>query len=221
MNGNDAIDMIMDRLNRTDSALRSTILREMNLLMHSKLEMGPSPPWFLLADDPTTMVTVAGQEWVTLPTGFLRFDDDAEIGGIFIYDSEITGPDRWQELPRSSYNKMQNYYYAEDSGSVPAVYDLVDDKAYFRPVPDDVYQLRIWGYFADTDCTDGATANQWLTKAPDVLIAETAHQVARVHLRNPELAQSMEPDRQAARDRVYRAHIAFIESMKSREMGDD
>jgi len=221
MDGNTALDIIMQRLTRTSTDLRAAALLEMNLLMHSKLEMGPSPPWFLLQDDPTAMVTVANQEHVALPPGFLRFDDDNEVGGLFIYDATITGPDKWRELPRSSYNKMQGYFYGEDSGSVPQVYDLLMNRAYLRPVPDAVYQLRVMAYFADNDCVDGTSTNLWLTNAPDVLIAETAGHLARTYLRNPELAQSIEPDRQAARDRVYRAHVAFIESMKSREMGDD
>lgn len=221
MDGNTALDIVMDRLARTSTDLRARALREMNLLMHTKLEMGPSPPWFLLQDDQSTMVTVANVEYVALPTGFLRFDDDNEVGGLAIYDSTITGPDKWRWLPRSGYNKMQNYYYGEDSGSTPVVYDLAMNRAYLRPVPDAVYQLRIMAYFADTDCTDSAAANLWLTNAADVLIAETAGHMARVHLRNPELATSIDADRQAARDRVYRAHVAFIESMKSREMGDD
>ncbi|MBM3272838.1 hypothetical protein FJY94_06270 [Candidatus Kaiserbacteria bacterium] len=221
MNGNTALDIIMDRLARTSTDMRASALREMNLLMHTKLEKGPSPPWFLLQDKQASMVTVNGQEYVALPSGFIRFDDDNEVGGLFLYDSAITGPDKWKALTRSGYNKMQNYYYGEDSGSVPEAYDLVMERVYLRPVPDAVYQLRILAYFADVDCVDAASTNLWLTHADDVLVAETAGHMARVHLRNPELAQSIEADRQAARDRVYRAHVAFIESMKSREMGDD
>jgi len=124
-------------------------------------------------------------------------------------------------LDRSGFNKMQDFYGDEDATGVPGVYDIVVDTAYLRPIPDGVYQLKVWGYFADSDVADAATTNLWLTHAADLLIATTAELLARVYLRNAELAVAMQEDIKRATIRLATANTAFMESMKMRAMGDD
>ena len=221
MNGNTALDLVMARLVRSsDTSLRATARAEMNNLMHTALEMGPMPMWFLLDQD-TSVSTAVGTETVAMPAGFLRFDDNLEVGGVFLYDTDITGPDKWVRLDRSGFNKMQDFYGDEDATGVPGVYDIVVDTAYLRPIPDGVYQLNVWGYFADSDVADAATTNLWLTHAADLLIATTAELLARVYLRNAELAVAMQEDIKRATIRLATANTAFMESMKMRAMGDD
>lgn len=219
MNGNTAIDLVLSRLVRSGSSLRASVLAEMNLLIHTRLEVGDFTPWFLFEDD-TSLVTTANDEKVVLPAGFLRFDDDGNVGGMFYKDTNITTPDMWVPMTRGDYNKLQRDFSSYEAGGPPVAYDVLNGYLYLRPIPDGVYELRCMGYFADDDVADAATTTKWLTHAADWVVAEVAQFVANTYLRNYDLAQSLERARMEARGRVYTAHIAQIESMKSRAMGD-
>jgi len=216
MNGNTALDLVMQRLVRSDTTLRSNLLREMNNLIHNRLEQGSFVPWFLLQDD-TSATLVPDTETVTLPTGFLRFDDDAEVGGVWVQDTSLTTPDQWVQLTRQSYNAMK-VKFASYEPATPTRFDILTTKLYFRPIPDVALSLRIMAYFADDDVADAAETTLWLTNAADLIIAETALVGASLYTRDANLIPVLAEERKVCLDRLERMHIARQEALQNRKM---
>lgn len=216
MNGNTALDLVMERLVRTDASLRTSLLREMNNLIHNRLEQGLFIPWFLLQDD-TSAELVPDQETVNLPAGFLRFDDDAEIGGVWVQDTTITTPDQWLPLTRQSYNAMK-VKFSTYAPATPSRYDVLTSKLYFRPIPDVALSIRIMAYFADSDVEDAATTTLWLTNAADLIIAETALVGASIYTRDANLVPILAEERKVCLNRLEVMHIARQEALQNRKM---
>lgn len=219
MNGNTLLDIVMLRLVRTDTVLRAALLAELNNLIHTRLEAGIFIPWFLQQDNQTVSTGIS-QEYVVLPTGFLRFDDDMEKGGVWYQDTTLTTPDQWVELTRSQYNRMKGLY-ADSVAAVPELYDLMQGRIYLRPFPDAVYPLRILGMFADADIVDAATPTLWTQNASDLLISELTLVGATLYTRDSDLVEIAIAERNASMTRLRGAHTAIIESMQERTMGDD
>lgn len=216
MNGNTALDIVMERLVRSDAALRVSLLREMNNLIHNRLEQGTFIPWFLLQDN-TSAVLVPDAETVVMPTGFLRFDDDGEVGGVWVEDTALTTPDQWVQLTRQSYNAMK-VRFASYETATPTHFDSLTTKLYFRPIPDVALSLRIMAYFADDDVADAATTTLWLTNAADLVIAETALVGASIYTRDANLVPILAEERKLCLNRLQTMHIAFQEALQNRVM---
>ena len=219
MTGAQALDMVMLRLVRSDSTTRAGLLLEMNQLIHTRLESGAFIPWFLYRED-TSASTVANTETVAFPTGFIRFDDDMEIGGISYLDSTITTPDQYVPLVRIPGNKLKGLY-ADQIVSTPEAFDLSFAGIQFRPIPDASYALKIGAMFHDADVADDNNATLWLTHAQDLVIAETTLIGATLYTRDKDLVEIAMAERNASMARLRAAHTAFIESMQERMMGDD
>jgi predicted nuclease of predicted toxin-antitoxin system len=216
VNGNTALDIVMERLVRTDAALRVSLLREMNNLIHNRLEQGMFVPWFLLQNNESLALT-PDVETVVLPTGFLRFDDDAEVGGVWVEDTTITTPDQWVQLTRQSYNAMKVKFATYDPAT-PTRYDVLTAKLYFRPIPDVALNLRVMAYFADADVADAASTTLWLTYAADLIIAETALVGASIYTRDANLVPILAEERKLCLQRLETMHIARQEALQSRVM---
>lgn len=214
MTGQDVIDLLQYRLgNRTD--LATVALLEMKLAQ-TKLEGMPTKPWFLETDYTTAFATTANQEYVTLPTGFLLEKDE---GGLYYQDTSISTPDQWVEIEKDGYSAMKDYYKDAVAGK-PVKYDLVGLKLYLRPIPDAVYPLRLVGFFGDAIITVGA-ANQWLTHAPDTIIATAGEVLASRHLQDMELAARFAEDFKIAYARMVREHETHLHANRSYQAGDD
>jgi len=92
---------------------------------------------------------------------------------------------------------------------------------YFRPIPEEVTNLRLLFYQADDDITEGGSANLWLTYAPDVILNEVGAIMATHYVNMPEVAQRFEGAAQAAKLRLLTETIQRREAGMMRQMGDD
>lgn len=190
MNGNAALDLVLQRIGRWgEAALRATALAEMQLVQQ-EYEQGPNLPWFLVQ---TKTASVAeGASDVTFPAGFMRFDDD---DGLVYFDVETT-----RYFP--DIVLLQHL-----RGQAPTSVDLPravapGDKLYLFPGSSTALTLHIVACYADALPVDAASTNLWLTHASYVLIAKTAFRMAQAHLQDFELASSLAQQVQEAEQRL-------------------
>ena len=219
MTGGQILDIVMLRLVRSDSALRAGLLLELNMLIHGRLEAGQLLPWFLYLED-TSASTVANTETVAFPTGFIRFDDGMEKGGLFYNDTSITLPDPWVPLTRGQGNDIKALY-ADNTYAAPEMYDLQVGQFLLRPIPDAIYPLKVAGMFASANVTDDGNTTLWTIHAADLLVAELTLVGATLYTRDADLVEIAMAERNVCMTRLRTAHTAFMESMQERSMGDD
>jgi hypothetical protein len=165
-----AVSLIATRLgNRTD--LDSRIVAEMQYVQEM-LENREYLPVFLLSDI-TSLATVADQDYVSLPSDFLR---EYEEGNLWYYDSTVSaGVSPWKEMSKRPVQDVkEGYSLTTDS---PEVYALLSDKIIVGPVPNAAYTLKFY-YYARDAVLSSNIENQWLKYAPDLMIALTGLQVA-------------------------------------------
>lgn len=196
MNGNAAIDLIMSRLgNRTDVALRATILNEMALMQESILEQLDFKPWFLLSEDSTAPTTV-GEPRLPVPGNFLEEAEDTALW------YSLSGTPAY--MIRGDWDTLSQGFNDGEGNGPPEYYSLTGMYFHLFPAPDAVYTMHLRYYARDVAPLDAASTNLWLTYSPKLLIASTAQLVAMVHLQNPDLAQGMEGEVSAARQLLWK-----------------
>ena len=214
MTGQEVVDLLQYRLgNRSD--LATVALLEMKLAQ-TKLEGMPTKPWFLEQSYTTALATVANQEYIDLPATFLMEKDE---GGLWYKDTAITTPDQWVEISKDGYAVMKAYYKDEVAGK-PTKYDFLGSQVFFRPIPDAAYDLRLVGMFQDAVITLGA-ANQWLTYAPDTIIAMAGEVLASRHIQDYALAKEFNKDFTIAYRRMVVDHESRLHTNRSYSMGDE
>lgn len=160
-----AIALLLDRLNRVD--LTSRAQNEI-MFAQDELENPEFTPWFLYKES-TTLVTVAQNEAVAVPTDFIAetTEDDASL---FIVNA-TTSPSGLAIVSKGVFGNLAQKYKDSTFGQ-PLEYALVGLNLKFRPIPDAVYTLQ-WGYFGTADPLTTNIENVWLKYAPDLLIART------------------------------------------------
>lgn len=218
MTPDNMVTLLKQRLaNSNDSALDSLIITVANA-EQEKLEQGPELPWFLFYDtgvDSSPLATIATNERVQLPAGFLRFADEYEAS-VFLYNTSEDDP--WVPLKRDDYSLIK----AANTGSgAPTHFDLLRDYLYFRPIPDGVYNIRVLHYQSDADIVAGTTENLWMKHAADVIMARVGLVIASTYVVMPAIAQQFEKERMIADRRLRHDTIARFESGALRQMGDD
>jgi hypothetical protein len=222
-----AIAQILKQLGnrQTDATLQQYAIDEM-VNEQNEAEHGTVLPWFLISlYDDATFVTVANQNYVSSPTGFLREldDDPADIGALWWYDTTASG-DPWTPIYKEewSINTRKN---TTGTPGKPNRYSLVGDKLYLFPTPDDAYLLRILANFADTSLSgtyggSGATTeNNWLLYAPKLLIARTGKILARNYLKDDASEKAFTTSEQEAWTTLLTHDTARREAAIMRAMG--
>lgn len=220
MDGNKAIDLIMQRLgNRKQQNLRDACLVSMELVQ-SELEQDAFHPWFLETEIVGgAFATVAGVESVAMPTNFLAVDDD--FGQLYVFNSEITTGDQWQKVVRGTWNNIVEKYAEKGPAALPEMYDFVGMAIYFRPIPDQVVPLRLFCYIRDSAPVDAAVTNLWLTHAPDLLINKTGEYMATYHTRDGVVAGEFRRDAQRAQQKLFQNHELRRHTGRVYQMGDE
>lgn len=126
-------------------------------------EMGTTLPWFLKTEQGTFTGT-ASVNYIALPTGFLRFDEECALAyynadGAYVRDLELGEYSHLNKLWASS--TLTSSYAAS----------LRNTRLYVFPTPNAAFSIKTDYYAAATELTDNVT-NEWLTYAPDILICD-------------------------------------------------
>lgn len=162
------INLVLARLGRVENNayLKAQAIMELQLIIE-RLEHGAFMPWFLLSGEDTTLMTVANQRYVDLPSGFLREYEDFPL---YRYDS--TANDSYIRLIKDEFDVLESRFGGEGA-AVPTHYALVGTQLQMFVTPDDAYPLR-WNYYrSDTQTLDGTgQTNNWTSNAADKLVGE-------------------------------------------------
>jgi hypothetical protein len=219
MNGDAALDLIMARLGgRSNATLRANALIEMQLAQDFFTQKMPFMPWFLQIDyTDAAFLTVAAQEYVALPSDFLRLDDD--WGALYYKNEERAEVDQWQAIRKSTYSLFKDKYFDGESQD-PSLFDIVGQRLYMRPIPASARELRMLYYKKDTSPTDTAATNLWLTYAPNWLIGEAGSVIAGLHVKDMEAAEFFAVLAKQAKDFLATETVARRVTGQSYAMGD-
>jgi hypothetical protein len=214
MTGQDALTLLMSRLGeRTEPALRSICLLEMNLAQDTVLEGGSLLPWFLISEEAIGLTT-AGERRVDLPDDFIRQIDEEKP----LYYRTAEGVD--VELKKGAYDELMSWYGSTAAGA-PEAYAMRGEYFLLFPAPDAEYTLVMPGYYAkQADIADNTSENPWMKWVPDLVLGLAGIQMAEKHVRlEPEVVAGFKQDVTVAYDRLNRMEVAREEAGRHRRMG--
>lgn len=213
MTRDEAVAEVAFRLGRR-TELNDDILRNM-VLQQQILEGSATLPWFLLTSM-ESLATVSGTEEVAVPDDFLR--EPEEESALWIYDASADDDEQWVEIPKAQYDEIK---IAFSGSGQPERYALVGSYFRLRPIPDDVYALRMIYYAKGTvlSSQEDDLTNVWLTNAPELLIAKTTAKLAGV-LGNANALVDAKDSETKELARIHVENTARQEANRSRTMGE-
>ena len=202
------IELLGYRLgDRTDMGPRA--LAEMPLVQGSTLEGNKWLPWFLEKD--FAGVTVAGQDYVSLPADFLTEIEESHLW-------LTTAEGKQLRLVKKDLDVLKSLCM-EAASQQPCYYARVKGKIVLGPVPDAEYPLTMQYYGQDADMSAANLETEWLKHAGDVVMAELGYVLASKHIQIPELAAAFQQDAVRAWERLYVRHCEIQETNQLRAMG--
>lgn len=210
------VDLIMKRNgNNTDTTLRNDIINEMVQVQDTILEGDPMSPWFLLTEETVAQTTV-GDERVGLPADFLL---PWEYGFLFRYD--VTLDDPYIEMQREDWDLIKE---ALNFAGTPTHYDISGEYIFMRPVPDEIFPLRMRyigrGETLAGDYGTNNIENIWLKYASDWYIGEVGAIISEQYLQAvPAKVQVFKDQAVRGRQRVRIKNVAMEEANKRRVIG--
>ncbi len=214
MLNSEVLDMMMKRLaGRTATVLRAQVLKELNTKIF-ELEQGAVLPGFLISDVESEL-TVANQEWIDVPTGFIR---EVEEGFFEIRNSEGA----WLELKKVARDK-QRKYFRKFGAAFPETYALFGNRFYFGYTPDAAYSLRFQCYLHTSEIADNnaEVTNPWLIEHFNFTVFSTLMVVASTIVQSDEMVRRFQPEFSKAAD-IYWRHIEATENTNLEQlMGDE
>lgn len=135
-----------------------------------ELENDPQfSPWFLL-DETQTLTTVANQNYVALPTDFLREYEDG-----FLYDENLN------LLTKDTYDILVERNKQDDGSldtGIPTKYAIKGARVYLFPTPTAVYNLPLAYYKRTSALKSSVSTNPWLVDGSSWLLWQTIALVA-------------------------------------------
>ena len=105
----------------------------------------------------TTLTTVAGQQWVALPTGWLEFENVTVSGN----------PD--QQLNYVNIQHLDTKYPGNSTTGLPAVYSIEGQQILFGPTPDTAYTVPVL-YYKRYDPLATTPTNWLLANHPSIYL---------------------------------------------------
>lgn len=198
--------------NRT--GLEAKMIAEMDFVQQTLCEgTGAFTPWFLETEI-ASVSTQVDEERVQLPEDFLG---EIEDQALWLYDA--TNEDApYTELHKSSYDRL---ILRHQIAGIPSEYAMAGDYFLLRPIPDDIYTIRMRYYAQDVLPSTGNIENKWLKEAPDLILAELGTIIAGEYIRNPQLAAEYAQKATIARDRLYKRHERRMHANRTYGMGED
>jgi len=209
MTGQEAVNKLKFHLNRGTNAnttFEAQLLAELNAAMR-RLEKDPELPAILLTERAYIDIEIY-EPRVVKPSDFLRENEEDDMQ---VQDTaSATTEDNYNELRKLNLDQARRRYPDEAKGR-PQVYSVSGQYFRLRPIPDKAtYRLWMTYYASDVDITLAAT-NNWLTKYPDLVIAEAGVPLAYT-LRNQGAVQHFTTMRQEQRQRLVYHEVATFEA---------
>lgn len=210
MTGQQALNMIMARLNRTHPTLRANALLEMIQYQQITLEKGEVLPEFLIRYD-QTIALIAGNRQFAMPTGFLRELDEDET--LWILD------DQGAYHPMTKVGWDDAEFTRDATGDFPLKYVSRGGFGYTLPAPTVNRTLKMDCYVADDAPTDTSATNLWLTHASDILVGGAGAIVNALYVKDLEAAGFFAAMESRGRQRLLNDATAAQEAGRARRMG--
>lgn len=210
MTGAQALTMLMARLNRTNTTLRANALLEMILYQNTVLEKGTVLPDFLYTFD-TTIALAADNRRFTLPSDFLREDDEDETLWILDDDSE------YQPMTKVGFDDTE--FERTETGDLPLKYAIRGLYGYTFPIPTEARTLKINYYAAGAVIADDSVETVWLKYASDLIIGGAGTIVNALYVRDNEAAVAFAAMEARGLKRLLDEQTARAEAGRSRRMG--
>lgn len=170
----------------------------------NEAEQSPFLPWFLEKESTGLALTI-GQDYVTLPTDFLRELDE---GVVLITDEEGV---EHSLVKTPSLKKLLSETTTEE---IPQGYYLSSDRIYVAPRPTEyAYPLRFFYYGKSTTIADNSSeVTHWGKYAQNAIVYGTAADFAAAPMRNDALARQLEKMEKQALDALWRDTEARLHS---------
>ena len=208
MNLGQAITIIKGRLTQLSNTQLDTYITAELQLQQEELE-NIMQPWFLLTELGTTNC-VAEEERLKLDASFLQEFEEGALWRVLDSGAVVA-------LEKGQYDTLTRKY---TTTGAPEAYALVGGYFRLRPVPDQVYTLKVLHYSRDVMVSDAADTNQWLTEAPAVLIAKTGAVVA-AYVKDYDAIAIFEKQYVEAVTALKRKSEARLHVNMDYELGDD
>lgn len=210
MTGAQTLDLIMARMNRTNTTLRAKVLLEMIQFQKLTLEKGAELPDFLIVHDASITLT-AGNRQFTLPADFLRELDEDET--LWIVDDV----GEYQPMLKCGFDDPQ--FTRSDTGSLPLKYVIQGLYGYTLPQPTVNRTLKMDYYGTGGTITDDANETVWLKHASDLIIGGAGTIVNALYVKDPDAATFFAGLTAQATTRLLTEQTAREEAGRSRRMG--
>ncbi len=171
MNRGDAVARVRAGLSfRTSSTTLNAEIVEALQKSQRLREMGKTLPWFLKVEDDSLSFTLNDPS-IDLPVDFIREIADENLW----WDGDDSNDRR--ELQKIDFAQGRRLYI-EPTNLTPVAYALRKDSLYLFPTPDFSGTLT-WSYYGrDAILDDDADENEWLSHAPDLMVADAGVIVA-------------------------------------------
>lgn len=170
MNTDQAIAIVQEKLGfRSD--LPQQILAKFNEAILLRETGRTLPPFLILEDEELTLV--AGQNWIDLPTGFIRMvdDDNPRI--------TMSNPSGVSYLKQGAWDDILRARAGQSEGNV-SMFAIRKNKIWFSLTPTE-NATAYWSYYThDTPLTTTSDeTNLWLTNCPYLIIGKAGHSMGQ------------------------------------------
>lgn len=163
MTRDEARAQIQRALGYNTSTSLLTDIEETLRFVQNELEHEPELPYFL-KEETLAMVSIASNERLATPDGFLRIWDE---DGLYIQEPD-SDPVTWSPLDKDEPRYLRVNTQEQGEG-MPEAYAWDGTSFILFPTPDLVYTFRMIYYKADAVLSSNIT-NKWLTHLPYLMI---------------------------------------------------
>lgn len=144
-----------------------THLKNSQVVMEGEVTL----PWFLI-EEMSEIDTEIGEERVPIPANFLRETEDSALW-VFLPTAVETA--QWVPLFKDASDYIRNKF--QSATGQPERYSLMNKYFRLKPIPDDVYRLKMI-YYKQDDLLDSNIENGWLKHAPEILVGMAGQRIA-------------------------------------------
>lgn len=209
MTGAAALSLLMGRMNRSTATLRANCLLEM-ILHQQMLEKDAVLPDFLYNYDTSIALSAANRRF-TLPTDFLREDDEDE--SLWILDDS----GEYQAMEKVGFDDPE--FTRSETGTLPLKYAVRGLYGYTFPTPTVARTLKMNYYATGATIADDPVETVWLKHAPDLILGGTGLIVNALYVKDPEAAAVFAAMESRGKGRLLIEQTARAEAGRERRMG--